>query len=52
MCYLRSMRHVEKEAETRRCRPEPGQLAVRRIFIKVFAIHPELEKEQSPVPVE
>ncbi|MFM5578335.1 hypothetical protein ACET7N_06415 [Aeromonas veronii] len=52
MCYLRSLRHVEKEAETRRCKPELGQIARRRIFIKVLAIHPEPEKEQSPVPDE
>ncbi|MEV3833499.1 hypothetical protein [Aeromonas allosaccharophila] len=49
MCYLRSLRHVEKEAETRRCKPEPGRMARRRIFIKVLAIHPEPEKEQAPV---
>jgi len=39
--YLRSLRCVEKLAETRRCKPEPGRMARRRIFIKVLAIHQE-----------
>lgn len=41
MIYLRSLRYVEKHAETRHCQPEPGRMAARRIFIKVLAIHPE-----------
>ncbi|WP_421243836.1 hypothetical protein [Aeromonas sp. 601019] len=49
MCYLRSLRHVEKEAETRRCKPEPGRMARRRVFIKVMAIYPEPTKAQDPV---
>ncbi|MEZ6970360.1 hypothetical protein ACB040_13745 [Aeromonas sp. S11(2024)] len=52
MCYLRSLRHVEKEAETRRCKPELGRMARRRIFIKVLAIHSEPEKNQTSVPDE
>lgn len=47
--YLRSLRCVEKLAETRRCKPEPGRMARRRVFIKVLAIHPELAKALSPV---
>ncbi|MFM5647077.1 hypothetical protein ACET7Q_02495 [Aeromonas veronii] len=39
--YLRSLRCVEKLAETRRCKPEPGRMARRRICIKVLAIYPE-----------
>lgn len=46
MSYLRSLRHVEKEAETRRCKPEPGRMACRRIFIKVLAIHSDPDKVQ------
>ena len=38
MIYLRSLRHVEKQAETRCCKPEAGRMAARRIFIKVLAI--------------
>lgn len=41
MQYLRSLRHVEKLAETRPCSPEPGKMSARRIFIKVLAIHSE-----------
>ena len=36
--YLRSLRCVETEAETRRCKPEPGRIAGRRVFLKVVAI--------------
>ena len=49
MLYLRSLRCVEKLAETRRCKPEAGRMAARRIFIKVLAIHPEPIKVESPV---
>lgn len=45
--YLRSLRCVEKQAETRCCKPDPERMAVRRIHIKVLAIHPEAEKEQN-----
>lgn len=41
MLYLKSLRYVEKQAETQHCKPEPGRMAARRIFIKVLAIHPE-----------
>ncbi|HEH9411867.1 TPA: hypothetical protein SIA28_000427 [Aeromonas salmonicida] len=41
MLYLRSLRYVENQAETRHCKPEPERMAARRIFIKVLAIHPE-----------
>ncbi|WP_033138494.1 hypothetical protein [Aeromonas finlandensis] len=47
--YLRSLRYVEKEAETRRCKPEPGRMACRRVFIKVLAIYPEPTNAQAPV---
>ena len=36
--YLRSLRCVETEAETRRCKPELGRIAGRRVFLKVVAI--------------
>lgn len=49
MCYLRSLRYVEKEAETRHCKPEPGRMALRRIYIKVLAIHPEPVKAEALV---
>lgn len=49
MIYLRSLRCVEKLAETRRCKPEPGRMARRRVFIKVLAIHPESVKEPNLV---
>lgn len=47
MLYLRSLRYVEKQAETRHCKPEPGKMAARRIFIKVLAIHPEPIKVET-----
>lgn len=49
MYYLRSLLYVEKHAETRRCKPVPGRMSGRRIFIKVLAIHPEPAKALSPV---
>lgn len=49
MLYLRSLRYVEKQAETRHCKPEPGRMATRRIFIKVLAIHPESIKVDPTV---
>ncbi len=49
MIYLRSLHHVEKQAETRCCKPEAGRMAARRIFIKVLAIHPEPVKVESLV---
>lgn len=51
MLYLRSLRYVEKQAETRHCKPEPGKMAARRIFIKVLAIHPE-SKNAEPLAQE
>lgn len=39
--YLRSLRCVEKLAETRCCKPELGRMAGRRVFLKVICIHPE-----------
>lgn len=51
--YLRSLRCVETEAETRRCKPEPGRIAGRRVFLKVICIHkgPGLMQEyESQVP--
>lgn len=47
--YLRSLRCVAKLAETRRCKPEPGRMARRRVFIKVLAIYPEQVKTEAPV---
>ncbi len=41
--YLRSLRCIEKQAETRCCKPEPGRMACRRVFLKVICIH------QSPL---
>lgn len=38
--YLRSLRCVEKLAETRCCKPESGRMAGRRVFLKVICIHP------------
>lgn len=49
MSYLRSLRHVVKEAETRKCRPEPGRMACRRIFIKVLAIQ---QGQDQPIPMD
>ncbi len=49
MHYLRSLRYVEKLAETRHCKPEPTRMSVRRIFIKVLAINPDPEKAESQV---
>ncbi|WP_260393036.1 hypothetical protein [Aeromonas jandaei] len=47
--YLRSLRCVEKLAETRCCKPESGRMACRRVFLKVICLHPEallqLDKE-------
>lgn len=51
MQYLRSLRHIEKQAETRSCRPEPGKMSARRIFIKVLAIHPEQAMTQKSLGV-
>lgn len=36
--YLRSLHCVEKLAETRCCKPEPGRMAGRRVFLKVVGI--------------
>ncbi|MFQ1753547.1 hypothetical protein [Aeromonas veronii] len=47
--YLRSLRCVEKLAETRRCKPEPGRMARRRVFIKVLAIYSEPVKAEALV---
>ncbi|MFM5346389.1 hypothetical protein [Aeromonas caviae] len=47
--YLRSLRWIEKLAETRRCKPEPGRMARRRVFLKVLAIYPEPVKPEAPV---
>lgn len=41
ICYLRSMRYVEKLAEMRRCKLVPGRMPDRRIFSKVLPIHSE-----------
>ena len=47
--YLRSLRCVEKLAETRRCKPEPGRMARRRVFLKVLAIYQEPVKPEALV---
>lgn len=47
--YLRSLSYVDKLSETRCCKPEPGRMARRRVFIKVLAIYPEPTKTQVPV---
>lgn len=39
--YLRSLRYVDTLAETRSCKPEPGRIAGRRVFLKVIRIYPE-----------
>lgn len=49
--YLRSLSYVDKLAETRCCKPEPGRTAGRRVFIKVLAIYPEPTKTQVRAPV-
>lgn len=46
--YLRSLRCVEKLAETRCCKPELGRMAGRRVFLKVICIHPEaLQRKEN-----
>ncbi|MGY3993051.1 hypothetical protein [Aeromonas veronii] len=49
MCYLRSLRHVDKEAESSRYKPEPNRAVARRNFIKMLAIHPEPAKAEALV---
>lgn len=39
--YLRSLRYVETQAESRSCKREVGKRSSKRVFIKVLAIHPE-----------
>ena len=47
MQYLRSIRSIEKQAETRPCSPEPGKMSARRIFIKVLAINSESAQTET-----
>ncbi|GAB5992899.1 hypothetical protein [Aeromonas enteropelogenes] len=46
--YLRSLRCVGTVAETRCCKPEPGRMAGRRVFLKVVCI----QSESLPAPDE
>ncbi|WFC15413.1 hypothetical protein [Aeromonas salmonicida] len=39
--YLRSLRYVDTQAETRSCKREARKRSPQRVFIKVLAIHPE-----------
>ncbi|MFQ2467553.1 hypothetical protein ACK312_04530 [Aeromonas caviae] len=39
--YLRSLRYVETQAESRSCKREVGKRSSKRVFIKVLAIHLE-----------
>ncbi|WP_323063530.1 hypothetical protein [Aeromonas jandaei] len=49
--YLRSLRCVVTEAETRRCKPEHGRVACRRVFLKVVAIHIEPAAERDSLGI-
>jgi hypothetical protein len=51
MHYLRCLRYVETVAETRSCKKEAGK-SLRRIFIKVVAIHPEPHSKAPPTKVD
>ena len=49
--YLRCLPYVETVAETRSCKKEAGK-SLRRIFIKVVAIHPESPRKAPPAKVD